>query len=84
MKTIITEEMRFREKICKYAKKHGVIKATRKYHTNRQFIYRQLEKYNGTVQSLALRSTRAKSHPSEFLLRKNRTFHVFPPFTMVL
>ncbi|MFV0503178.1 MAG: hypothetical protein ACK5LT_04330 [Lachnospirales bacterium] len=81
MKPIITKEMRFREKICKYAKKHGVTKAERKYHINRQFIYRQLEKYNGTVQSLALKSI---GPPSEILLRKNQTFHVCPPFTVVL
>ncbi|WP_211660186.1 helix-turn-helix domain-containing protein [Peptoniphilus faecalis] len=41
--SIITEEMRFRQIICEYALKHGVTKATRRYHTNRQFVYRQLK-----------------------------------------
>ena len=40
----ITEEMRFRQRLCEYALKHGVTKAARRYHTNRQFVYRQLEK----------------------------------------
>jgi hypothetical protein len=49
----ITEEMRFRQRLCEYAKKYGVTKAARKYQTNRQFTYRQLSRYDGTVQSLA-------------------------------
>lgn len=64
MKPIITEEMRFRQKLCEYALKHGITKAARRYHTYRQFVYRQLEKYDGTVQSLAFRSRRPKHSPS--------------------
>lgn len=56
--------MRYRQKMCEYAKKHGVTRAARKYHTNRQFVYRQLEKYDGTVRSLSLLSRRPKSHPN--------------------
>lgn len=62
--TIITEEMRYRHKLCRYALNHGVTKAARRYHTNRQFVYRQLEKYDGTVKSLALRSRRPKCSPN--------------------
>ncbi len=62
-KVTITEEMRYREKLCEYALKHGVTKAARRYHTNRQFVYRQLAKYDGTVQSLALKSRKPHSHP---------------------
>ena len=29
----ITEEMRFRQRLCEYAIKYGVTKAARKYHT---------------------------------------------------
>lgn len=63
MKNIITEEMRFRQKLCEYAKKNGVTKAARKYQTNRQFVYRQLKKYDGDVRSLALKSRKPKTHP---------------------
>ena len=62
--SIITEEMRYRKRLCEYAKKYGVTKAARKYHTNRQFVYRQLEKYNGTLKSLALKSRKPHSHPN--------------------
>ena len=60
---IITEEMRFRQRLCEYAIKHGITRAARRYHTNRQFVYRQLKKYDGTVRSLALKSRRPHSSP---------------------
>ena len=62
--SIITEEMRYRKRLCEYALKYGVTKAARKYHTNRQFVYRQLEKYDRTLKSLALKSRRPHSHPN--------------------
>lgn len=40
---IITEEMRFRKRLCDCALKYGATKAARRYHTNRQFVYRQLK-----------------------------------------
>ena len=61
---IITEEMRFRQRLCEYAIKYGVTRAARRYHTNRQFVYRQLKKYDGTVRSLALKSRRPHSSPN--------------------
>lgn len=61
---IITEEMRYRKRLCEYAIKNGVTKAARRYHTNRKFVYRQLEKYDGTVRSLALRSRKPHNHPN--------------------
>lgn len=61
---IITEEMKYRQKLCEYALKNGVTKAARKYHTYRQFVYRQLEKYDGSVRSLALQSRRPKHSPT--------------------
>ena len=61
---IITEEMRYRKRLCEYAIKNGVTKAARRYHTNRKFLYRQLEKYDGTVRSLALKSRKPHNHPN--------------------
>src|SRR5690554_3210142 len=61
---IITEEMKYRKRLCEYALKNGVTKAARRYHTNRMFVYRQLAKYDGTVKSLALKSRRPHSHPN--------------------
>lgn len=60
----ITEEIRFRQRLCEYVLKHAVAKAARRYQTNRQFAYRQLEKYDGTVRSLALWSRRPRHSPN--------------------
>lgn len=61
----ITEEMRYRQRLCEYVKKYGVTKAARRYHTNRQFVYRQLAKYDGEVRSLALKSRRPHNSPNK-------------------
>lgn len=62
--------------ICK---KNGVTNAARKYHTNRKFVYRQLEKYDGTVRSLALKSRKPHNHPNahteEELKRKIKRYN---------
>ena len=64
-KSKITQQMRYRESLIKYAKKHGVSKAARVYNTNRQYIYRWLKRYDGTTRSLASKSKRPKSHPKQ-------------------
>lgn len=64
MSKIITEEMKYRQKVCEYAIKHGVTKAARRYHTYRQFVCRQLARYDGTARSLALRSRRPRRSPN--------------------
>ena len=56
--------MKYRQRLCEYAIKYGVTKAARRHHTYRQFVYRQLEKYDGSVRSLALRSRRPQRSPN--------------------
>lgn len=64
--SIVTEEMHVRKKMCEYALKYGVSKAARRYNTYRQFVYRQLDKYDGTVESLAFKSRKPKTvHPNQ-------------------
>lgn len=46
--------------------KNGVTQAARRYHINRQFVYRQLKKYDGTARSLALRSRRPLTSPHAY------------------
>ena len=60
----ITEEMRYRRRLCEYAIKYGVTKAARRHHTNRKFVYRQLKKYGGSVRSLAMRSRKPHRSPN--------------------
>lgn len=66
MKTIITEEMRFRQKVVEFAIKHGNnAEAARRYRTSRQQVQRWRKKYDGTVRSLANKSRRPHRHPNE-------------------
>lgn len=61
----ITQDMRFRLSLIKYSQKHGVSKAARKYRTNRQYIYRWLKRYDGTIESLGEKSRRPLKHPNQ-------------------
>lgn len=61
----ITQTMRFRQALISYANKYGVTKAAVRYKTNRQYVYRWLRRYDGTLQSLADRSHRPHSHPNQ-------------------
>lgn len=61
----ITQTMLYRQSLIQYAKKHDVTKAAIRYKTNRQYIYRWLKRYDGTLQSLADRSHRPHSHPNQ-------------------
>ena len=61
----ITQTMLYRQSLIRYAEKHGVTKAAIRYNTNRQYIYRWLKRYDGTLQSLADRSHRPHSHPNQ-------------------
>ena len=57
--------MRYRQSLIHYAQKNGVTKAAIRYRTNRQYIYRWLKRYDGTLESLADRSHRPHSHPNQ-------------------
>jgi len=61
----ITQTARYRQALIEYAKKKGVTKAAIRYRTNRQYIYRWMKRYDGTLQSLEDRSHRPKSHPNQ-------------------
>ena len=39
---------KYRESLVKYALKYGVTKTAIKYNTNRQYVYRWKNRYNGT------------------------------------
>ena len=61
----ITQEMKYRNSIMKFAQDKGVMKASRKYNKARSYIYFWLGRYDGTIQSLASRSRRPHSHPKQ-------------------
>ncbi len=61
----ITQDMRYRLSLIKFAEKYGVTKAAIKYKTNRQYIYRWKNRYDGTWDSLRDRSRRPHHHPNQ-------------------
>lgn len=61
----VTQTMRYRQALINYANKHGVTKAAIRYKTNRQYIYRWKNRYDGTLQSLADKSHRPHYHPNQ-------------------
>lgn len=65
MATSITQDVRFRLSLIRYAQKFGVTKAAIKYKTNRQYIYRWLNRFDGSLDSLRDRSRRPHSHPNQ-------------------
>lgn len=54
----ITQDMKFRLSLIKYADKYGVTKAAIKYKTNRQYIYRWKRRFDGSIDSLRDKSRR--------------------------
>lgn len=61
----ITQDMRFRLSLIKFAEKYGVTRAAIKYKTNRQYVYRWRRRYDGSIDSLRDRSRRPHHHPNE-------------------
>ena len=62
--TSITQNMRFRQSLMKYAQKFGVAQASRKYNKSKSYIYFWLKRYDGSIESLACQSRRPHSHPN--------------------
>ena len=61
----ITQEMKYRYSLIRFAEKYGVSKASRKYNRARSYIYFWLKRYDGTIQSLAEKSKRPHAHPNQ-------------------
>ncbi len=60
--------MRNRLSLIKHAKKFDVTKMETRYKTNRQYIYRWLNRYDRNIRSLANKSTRLKSRPKAHIV----------------
>ena len=61
----ITQTARYRQSLIHYAQKNGVTAAAIRYRTYRQYIYRWMKRYDGTLQSLEDHSHRPHSHPNQ-------------------
>ncbi|OUO93520.1 DDE-type integrase/transposase/recombinase [Cloacibacillus sp. An23] len=61
----ISQKKRYRQSLIKYAIKYGVTKATARYATNRQYVYRWMKRYDGSLESFRDKSRRPRHHPNE-------------------
>ena len=61
----ITQDMKFRLSLIRYADTYGVTNATIKYKTNRQYIYRWKHRFDGSIESLRDLSRRPHHHPNQ-------------------
>lgn len=59
----ITQDMRFRQSLLEFARKYGVSRASRKFNKSRSYIYFWLQRYDGTLPSLACHSRKPHAHP---------------------
>ena len=61
----ITQKLKYKQSVIKFSFKYGVTKAAIKFEENRRTIYRWIERYDGTLESLKDKSRRPHSHPKE-------------------
>ena len=61
----VTQDMRYRQSLMKYAEKYGVSRASRKYNKSRSYIYFWKARWDGSEGSLACQSKRPHSHPNQ-------------------
>ena len=66
MSNSITQDMKYRQSLLKYADKYGVKRASRKYNKSRSYIYFWRKRWDGTEESLACQSRRPHSHPKQY------------------
>lgn len=65
MSTSITQDMKYRQSLMKYAEQYRIKRASRKYNKGRSYIYFWHSRWDGTVESLACQSRRPHSHPKQ-------------------
>lgn len=61
----ITQDMKYRYSLMRYAEKYGVSRASRKYNRNRSYIYFWRKRFDGSIESLACQSRSPHSHPNQ-------------------
>ena len=61
----ITQDMKFRYSLMRYAEKFGVARASRKYNKAKSYIYYWRARFDGSIESLACQSRRPHSHPRQ-------------------
>ena len=65
MSKSITQKMKYKQSVIKFSFKYGVKEAAKKFNEWPKTIYRWIERYDGTRQSLVNKSRRPHHHPRE-------------------
>ena len=71
----ITQDMKYKQSLMKYAVAHGVSKASRKYNRARSYIYFWLNRWDGNIESLRPESRRPHHHPNEHTTEELKLIH---------
>ena len=61
----ITQDMRFRQSLMRYAERYGVARASRRYDKAPSYIYFWRKRWDGSIESLRPKSRRPHHHPSQ-------------------
>lgn len=61
----ITQDMKYRYSLMKYAEKHGESCANRKYNKGRLYIYVWQKRFDASIESLVCQSRGPRSHPNQ-------------------
>ena len=65
MSKSITQKMKYKQSVIKFSFKYGVKEAAKKFNEWPKTIYRWIERYDGSIESLADKSRRPLSHPNQ-------------------
>ena len=65
MSNSITQDMKYRQALMKYAEKYGVSRASRKYNKGRSYIYFWRSHWDGTVEYLGCQSRKPHGYPKQ-------------------
>lgn len=65
MSNSITQKLEYKQSVIKYSFKYGVSKASEEFGEHRKTIYRWIERYDGSLESLKDKSRKPHHHPNE-------------------
>ena len=74
MSNSITQDMKYRQSLMRFAKKYGVKRASRKYNKSRSYIYFWLKRWDGTEESLACQSRGRTAIPNSIHKKNSISF----------
>ena len=77
----ITQDMRFRQSLMRYAEKYGVTRASRRYDKAPSYIYFWRKRWDGSIESLREKSRRPHHHPNQHTEEELKRFDVLPGIT---